>query len=434
MNKPLKHTTINGSKLVKLKGSALIISITICTIATLFVGIAFMYFYYSNIRLLDYKRSKQVRANVNSGIAFYMRNPDLYDYDSTYKVILFDNETDSIFIRKSKWGICDYLLCSAYNRTQVYEKVLFTGALYPSDSGTALYSTDLNNSIYISGSTLLKGNIQIPNAGLLAVNFDGRVYESKELYQGTKTNSNSALPQTDKLVYQRIKQSIYDPIMPHEQILHYKDMPDTLINSFRNDVIHIISHDTIRLNGKFMKGKIKISSACGVKIGKTCYFEDIICNAPEIHIMSGATGSGQFFSTKKAILQQNSRLFYPSILINVSGADADQSKPHIVLSDFAQISGMLIHLEEHPDDKNQDILLYEESKVHGCVYTSGNLDLRGQVDGSVYCNRFIRKSTSRIYLNHLVDGKIDYSNWNKAVVLPELFDSKVVHKRMKWVY
>ena len=85
------------------------------------------------------------------------------------------------------------------------------------------------------------------------------------------------------------------------------------------------------------------------------------------------------------------------------------------------IEGSLLFQAEGRIQPEDHLLLEEGSELWGSLYTSGNLDLRGAVYGSVITSSFLVKTPVSRYRNYLWRGKIDLEALSEEFVAPMIY-------------
>jgi hypothetical protein len=83
-------------------------------------------------------------------------------------------------------------------------------------------------------------------------------------------------------------------------------------------------------------------------------------------------------------------------------------KNKIVIGDQSKINGVICYLK--PETENiftTNILINKGCVLKGEIYCEGNLELYGQLFGSVYTHQFIVNQYGSIYINHLFNAQIN---------------------------
>ncbi|MEZ5199162.1 MAG: hypothetical protein R2764_23105 [Bacteroidales bacterium] len=73
-------------------------------------------------------------------------------------------------------------------------------------------------------------------------------------------------------------------------------------------------------------------------------------------------------------------------------------------------------------------------ELSGQIYWDGIFDFKGKVYGSVACKKFLLKTPSSIYENHLMDVRIDLESLSKHYTGIELTGTERVKKVIQWLY
>jgi len=78
------------------------------------------------------------------------------------------------------------------------------------------------------------------------------------------------------------------------------------------------------------------------------------------------------------------------------------------------------------------IELEVDAAIYGELYCNQNVELKGQVYGSVYADAFIANQFGSIYQNHIYNGKINALELPSEYIGLSLEDSK--KNIVKWLY
>jgi hypothetical protein len=81
-----------------------------------------------------------------------------------------------------------------------------------------------------------------------------------------------------------------------------------------------------------------------------------------------------------------------------------------------------VYIESSLDPFHPAMLhLFENAKVAGNAWVNGYVQLQGDIEGSLSCDRFILVKNSSIYENHLLDVSISSIKLSKYFVNTNLF-------------
>ena len=191
-------------------------------------------------------------------------------------------------------------------------------------------------------------------------------------------------------------------------------------------------------NVKFI-GNIIIQSKIKIKVSASTVLKDVILIAPEIEIEATTKGVFQAIATENITVGKNCELKYPSALVilaedSIEENDSQENKKqHIFIDENTIVKGMVCYFQDTTNNKFEpQIILTENTTIEGFVYCEQQLELLGNVYGSMYTSGFITKQFGSVYQNHIYNGTISSTKLlNEYVGFPfENLESKVV----KWLY
>jgi hypothetical protein len=170
------------------------------------------------------------------------------------------------------------------------------------------------------------------------------------------------------------------------------------------------------------KGNFILRSDDSIRVKKNTVLEDVILIAPKITFEEGFKGTVQAFATKGIELEDKVTLNYPSVIC-VFNESTDTSK--IKIKKKCQIMGAVV-LFGNPDnliDKNI-IEIDENGLLFGDLYCTGKLMLKSNVYGSVFTNRFFKKTNSSSYDNLISNIEINTKKRPDYFISIPLFNTK----------
>lgn len=407
-----------------LKASALYLAVTVSVIIALITGtlITTAYFYRAEYQKSD--RYKQLLANLES--ATEMALADSLLYDETRLVDLYGDGRDSILFSKKGWGVFELAVIRSYRLADTLKKAFLTGTDTRADL-TALYLTDEDRPVSVSGRTEIRGEAALPGAGIRKAYVEGKAYTGKELVYGPVRASEKTLPLLDAGILERITQAGNDHSAYPEAVTGSRSFYETEQKYYAGEELKDIS----------VKGHIVLFSDTVLKISKSARLEDIIIYAPAVIIEEGFRGSCQVFAADSIVTGSNAVFYYPSclgILKKEGGQTAQQ--PEIRLGLKNTFNGILFTNEKQKSTFQTLISIGKDSKVNGEIYASGfvKLDQPVQIRGKLAANRLFIKTPSALYENYLIDISIDRQKRNPDYLSSALLPSPH-HRRevLKWL-
>lgn len=383
-----------------LKASALYLVVVIALIIAVFCAslITVAAFY----RQEHQKSSRYVRllANLESAQALILsQNYQFYDRDN--KIDLFEEQNDSVLLRKEHWGLFDLGMVNAFSQADTLKKSFLIG-LDASDDQSAIYLADEDRPLSVSGKTQIVGTVELPKAGIKQAYVDSRPYEGRELVKGAIRESGRYLPEMNKELIGQLEDSLKDT--------SESDLVSGAPNrqSFFLPLKKIrISKGSAMVDGSY-SGKIMILCDTVLTIKKEARLSDVLVFAQGIVVEKGFRGRCQLFARDSVVSNGSVHFDYPSV-IGVLSKGKGAIQPKIVLGDDSRFSGVLFTHEPDRSDLQTQISLGKNSKVMGEVYASGFIKLEKPVviEGKATCNRFIIQTPATLYENYLIDISIN---------------------------
>ena len=306
-----------------------------------------------------------------------------------------------------KWGIFDLAIVNSKVSKERFQKIALLGS--KPKHNQALYLKDNNTPLMLVGNTAITGNAYLPERGVKPGNIAGVSFYSNTLINGQRYRSGKALPEIFQLNKMTSLLSESYKAAPFE----YIDLEDgaSLQQSFNKPTLLFESNDPVKLDNVTLKGKIIVGSSSRITIKKTADLQDIILIAPEIVIESYVTGTFQAFATKFITVNKGVKLNYPSVLVVLNNGTAKDDTTNITIGENATIKGSLIYTKQNDTIKqnqfNPQVHLKTRSIIIGDVYCNGNIELSGDIRGTVITDRFIARQGGSVYLNHIYNGIIN---------------------------
>ncbi|WP_412560653.1 hypothetical protein [Winogradskyella sp. MIT101101] len=197
----------------------------------------------------------------------------------------------------------------------------------------------------------------------------------------------------------------------------------------------------IALRATHLTGHILIQSETKIIVHQSSNLKDVLLIAPEIEIRDNVVGNFQAVATKKIVIGSNVQLNYPSALVisekqkivQEGGTNQISEQNAIVIDENSSIKGSVVYLgqEKHNNYKAQ-IELKENSTIYGELYCNQNVELQGNVYGTVYANNFIANQAGSIYQNHIYNGTIMVNELSQEYIGLMFNDSR--KEILKWLY
>ncbi|AFD06665.1 hypothetical protein Solca_1598 [Solitalea canadensis DSM 3403] len=390
------------------------------------------YAYLNRLVVFENQLEDRLEANARSGINILLSKNGIESDSVTLD--LFDQQTDSVQIVKRVWGIFDVAIIKAFSGVHQNQKVFQYGQSYDPAKRFALYLTDQDRPISIAGSTLIKGDVFLPQAGIRSTYINGKPYERDQLVFGKQKYSEKQITALNE----ETKSSVLD----------FLKSDSLLLTQFLNKTKRIATNNVyqpfdrptllIMLDNKdftitnSIKGNVIIVAKQPIVIDRSAQISDALIFAPAVEIHDGFSGNLQVFVTDSLKVGDDCRFTYPSVLGLIKKENTD-TQPFIHIGENTSVKGIVFTEMQTQDLKQTMIELKKNASVEGILYSNGFLHLLGNVFGTVYCNRFVLKTPVTYYENHMLDVQIDQSRLSPYFVSSSLFGEKNQKKVIKWL-
>lgn len=420
----------------KLKAGALQLTIFIVVVIALLLSSFLILVYTQKSFETRTKFVLETIENANQGI-YYALQHKVRQNDT---ILINPDETGKqIKIHRSTWGIFERVTSVSTIKNNSFQKSALVGASQPETHRTALYVEDNNKPLIVVGRTQIQGVAYLPKQGVRPGNISGKSYYGRHLIYGIRKQS-AQLPELLDGIRENINDIQDTPqIISRDQIL---DIARKRIfkNSFFEPVKLLYEVSPIILSNIELSGHILVQSENRIVVEADTRLKDVVLVAPVIEIADNAKGRFQAFATEKIIMGKNCVLGYPSAVvlkekqfIPTDSIRTDTLRRKIHIKENSSIKGIVAYLGQYePDNYEPQVILEENSLVKGEIYCEENLELNGNVNGSVYTANFIVPRFGTIYQNHLYNSEINIDKLSRQYV-GLLFENS--NKTVaKWLY
>lgn len=389
-----------------LKASALYLVIVIALVIGVLCSALIVSAYFYKQQYQQKFRYDKLENNLSSGVNILLGSGD-QEYRDEKAWSLFGDGDDSVAIKKIPWGIYDIGLSRAFIQKDTLYKAFSIGAVIDSSKWAALYLIDEDRPLSVSGKTMIRGNAFIPKAGVKEAYVDGQAYQGdKQLVIGVKHNSEKTLPVLQpgrlNLLHQLgTPSALNDTILPRADSLSVSFFkPSRVINLKK----HVTTLSNIRLTGNII-----LLSDTTIIIEHTAVLSNVLIFARSISVKDGFHGSCQLFATDSIGVDKHCSFSYPSCLGVIRDHNDKSTQGKIRIGENSMVTGVLFTYEKEKSQLQTLIDIADNVKIYGQVYVMGLLKFNkgGEINGSVFANRFLYRSTYTTYENYLINIKLD---------------------------
>jgi hypothetical protein len=380
----------------------IIIAFIIALICSSFIVAAYFY-------QLSYQkkyRYDRLENNLESGVNLMLVRGNS-GYLPSEKRGLFGNDVDSVIVGSSPWGAFDVATVRAYIQTDTLYKAFLTGNRIDSAKWSALYLTDEDRPMSVSGLTAIRGNVRIPKAGIRAAYVDNHAYKGDPKFvTGHIYNSERELP---PLRGDRLKQ--ITGMMNQPKSVNPFSLRDSVVtNSFMRATRSVYLKKADSLVNISLKGNLILYSDTTLVIDSSARISDVVIFAKSVIVRPGFKGRCQIFANDSIAVGSGATFLYPSSLglIRKKTLHAEWP-PKISIGERTRLSGLIFTYEKEKSSIPMFIQMGKKVLVNGQIYAQGIVSLKDSVkiNGSVSCRRFLYQTSYTAYENYLINVSIN---------------------------
>ncbi|WP_448698214.1 hypothetical protein ACFGVR_15455 [Mucilaginibacter sp. AW1-3] len=416
-----------------LKASALYLVIVIALVIGVLCSALIVSAYFYKQQYQQKFRYDRLERNLTSGINILLGSGE-QAYRDEKVLSLFGTDDDSVRLKRIPWGVYDVGLSRAFIQKDTLCQAFAIGAAIDSSKWAALYLIDEDRPLSVSGKTMIRGDAFVPKAGVKEAYVDGQAYQGdRRLVIGTKHHSEKVLPalQADRLALLRAlgtSSRRNDTILPRA---------DSVNVSFFDPVKVInLGKRVTTLRNRKLTGNLILLSDTTVIIENTARLENILIFARSIVVKEDFHGNCQLFATDSIAVGKQCDLRYPSCLGIIRDHHDQRTQAGIRIGGNSAVNGVLFTYEKEKSQLQTLIEIADQVKINGQIYVMGLLKFNkgGEINGSVFANRFLYRSTYTTYENYLINIKLDATGLSPYYLTSPLFPvSAKKQKVLQWL-
>lgn len=317
---------------------------------------------------------------------------------------LFNTTNDTLSYIHHRWGLISVAMVKvrtiAPHWADSLTRTLFLAFDTKEKANQAnLYLTNNPEPLTLVGEARLAGHLYLPNGGLRKGQVNGISFIGERLLQhGKIEGSQGALPLLQDGLDNYLAYLLASPTNSKGLAL------DANIPFSQSTVVIRGTHLEIGKNTQW-RGNIIIAADSSITVSAEASLNNVILAAPIVKLQTGFRGQLQIIASKEVIIEENVLLDYPSI---IAMTQIEPNKASILrLAPQSLIKGTCILLK-HRQAFNTlpSASLDKGSKLEGTLYVQGHVDLKGTVQGRLFCQKFMLQTALSIYSNHILDGCI----------------------------
>lgn len=388
-----------------LKAGALNYTIFVSIVTAILCSLMIVMAYMNRSFFIQTDIYDKAKDNALSGIAIGMGLEQTEDYEEWLE--MYGDGADSVLVKKRKWGLYEVIHSSAQINRVNHSKTSIIGYKSTESRTTALWLSDRNRPLQLSGSALLKGDCVLPKKRVDRAYIEGSNYNRKELVFGKTSDSKSQLPIIENKPEEYWLRYFDKNVGPQDSLVDLSKAPQRLQHSFSKKTVIYYSVERVNINSYNLSGNMMLISSENITVSSSARLEQVILVAPTITIQKGFKGSLHAIASDTLIIE-GGQFSYPSSCLMIAKS---KDIPYLKVSKGTDFRGCLASFEQRKTRRNNNVAveIEEGAEINGAVYCQGNFELMGKVNGNVFTNNFLLTTPSGIYENHLLNGQIDRS-------------------------
>ena len=419
---------MNSFLKIKFKSGALQFAIfTSAIIALLLLGLILYLHSYKILEQKTYLTIESIKEVNNSFVKVAQSKTTSLDTTT-----ILENDFKSTKHISDFWGVFQKTKVISKVKNKEFEKIALLGGKHNKKERVSLYLKNTFKPLVVVGNTVIKGKVKLSNQGVRAGNIAGNSYYGNQLIYGSVGVSAETLPRlnADLLKYLKDLDRSGNSLVNE----NYFELKETNINSFFEPTKWLYENGIIDIKDGFI-GNYIIKSDTLVRITKHANLKDVLILAPNVIIEDGVKGTFQVIATNNIHVGKNVKLDYPSCVLVVNKNIVIEKENRLFIDENSTVKGVVGFLNKENvlrDNFLTQVHISKSSLVYGEVYCEGNLELQGKVIGTVFSNQFVVNAAGTIFINHLLDARINsigFSDFYGGILLNNQSKSIV-----KWLY
>lgn len=418
----------------KIDGYSLPFAMFIFIVIIILSGTLIMAAYQNSIVFNRVLLIERLESNSISAINIMLSNPNQYKENECVEYSLYNEYADSVTLKKIQWGAFDIFHADAYCKKLRKSHSIMIGSYQYDSSSVALMVPDQGKSIALVGNVNITGTCKVPELGFSQPSIEGKNFTGQKIHSIIKKSETKLPKLNENLKKLDLNYAIKNYINNNNQIIQYDNWEgDSLCTSFTSDTTSVLyCKNKIYIEHKTLKGKVVVISEDGIYIKSSANISDILCFAPYIIIEENFTGNLQMYANDSIIIASNCNLKYPS----VAGINNQDEISYIKIGPKCQFYGITFLSSDMSNELSQKSILSisENTYVTGQVYSNGYTEIKGNIWGTLYTQKFILRTPTSIYENTIMDANIDIHKLSTNYVGVDLIEEGTTGGIIKWLY
>ena len=408
----------------QVSASSLYFALVVSLLSALFIAV--ILFAFTSQKIIQNQKKDLFAVNLAMSNAWQLGSHTTFREQSKIQDSYTYSKKDSTDIQKNSWGAFEYLETKSTIKTiQKIERGLLSQPLFM--DSLALFMAQGNSPLALAGNTLLSGSVIVPEQGLKRGAIGGEQFTRAELVDGKIETTTSSLPSVNPQTLTEFSNKLSLIDYQKQTEIGWQAGIDTT-HSFSKPTLYFSANQAINITNQKLKGNIVVLSPTTITVEPTAYLEDVILVAKSINILPNTIAKAQLIAKDSISISSGVELQYPSAVVVQS-----EEYSRIVIENNSLIEGVVVHLNSR--NTNSETQIGNQSIIHGQLYSTAPIELKGKIYGSCFAKEFFYNSPSTNYRNYLYNTEIN--NFKKSPYIQTSVvetNKNVSRKAIKWLY
>jgi hypothetical protein len=321
---------------------------------------------------------------------------------TTDSLKLFSTSEQYTTIAHSIWGLFNIRTGVGHQADQQVSRCALMG-WHCDPLAPSLWVADNNEPISMAGEARLTGACYLPARGLRRAYIEGRPYTGS-LTLDDQRLSGSAIPPLPERIQAQIR-SFTDGLQASEGAVSWSDLAhDSIDVAFAEPALVADLGSVRELSNAHVFGHVLLLALDSVRLTSSFRCSGIVIWAPHVTIASGFIGDMQCFTRFGVLMESDTRLNYPSVLVS-TGGDSTHSAT-ISIGERSVFEGAIIGWPMARRAKPVTVEFSQGTVFDGEVWNDGPVQLQGSMRGTVVANSVLLRTPSSVYRGHIMDVQL----------------------------
>jgi hypothetical protein len=414
---------IKNLLLKPLSGGVLYLVLSVSLVIAITLSMIILLRYYSS--MVDVKNAVALKLirNLESGWEYAKANESAWTPEYI-GIDLFGGGSDTIVIHSRPWGVYHAVALEARSGNSSESQSALLGNHWLKSHRYAIrLRNSANSKLKVMGNTVITGDVMVPSSVVIPTFYNGKPFQGNKVVDGNVHEADHALPLLDDRWVAYVRDLLRKDFTT---LTDYANGDNVSVNSFLAPTKIITREELIDLKSD-LKNNIIVHSSVAISVTSNVSLDGVLLVAPIITIGDSIHGRFQAIASKKIVVGSGVQLMHPSALVVIE----DDGTGSISIGKSI-IQGSVIIVSDK-DLTKPELKIQEGAHIIGEIFVQGDVQLYGNVTGSVACDRFVFNKGGEVRENTLWNVTVDGMQFTRAFVFSSIFAEKSITGIACWL-